>query len=112
VRWAYQSAQSWLGMPTRCTSTARRAAELEAGVELLRRLLSLLPRLQLVMLLGGSAQDSWRRLVRRHPDVAAGLEVVPTYHTSSQALIGPPDIRATRMAALKAAFAQTARVLQ
>jgi hypothetical protein len=33
-----------------------RAAELEAGVEPLRRLLGLLPRLQVVMLHGGSAQ--------------------------------------------------------
>jgi hypothetical protein len=88
-----------------------RAAELEAGVEPLRQLLGLLPRLQVVMLHGGSARDGWRRLVRRHPDVALWLEVVPTYHTSSQAFIGPPEIRATRMAALKTAFARTAQLL-
>ena len=89
-----------------------RAAELEAGVEPLRRLPGLLPRLQVMMLHGGSARDGWRRLVRRHPDVALQLEVVPTYHTSSQAFIGTPEIRAGRMAALKAAFARTARILQ
>ncbi len=44
-----------------------RAAELEPGVEPLRRLLGLLPRRRVVMLHGGSAHDGWRRLVRRHP---------------------------------------------
>jgi Uracil DNA glycosylase superfamily len=87
-----------------------RAAELEAGVEPLRRLLGLLPRLRVVMLHGGSARDGWRRLVRRHPGVALRLEVVPTYHTSSQAFIGPPETRAARMAALRAAFARTGSV--
>lgn len=89
-----------------------RAAELEAGVEPLRRLLGLLPGLRVVMLHGGSARDGWRRLVRRHPDAALQLEVVPTYHTSSQAFIGPPETRAARVAALRAAFARTARILQ
>jgi hypothetical protein len=88
-----------------------RAADLEAGVEPLRRLLGLLPRLLVVMLHGGSARDGWRRLTRRHPNVALRLEVVPTYHTSSQAFIGPPEIRAARMAALREAFAHTARIL-
>jgi hypothetical protein len=89
-----------------------RAAELEADVEPLRRLFGLLPRLRVVMLHGGSAQDGWRRLVRRHPNLVCGLEVVPTYHTSSQAFIGPPDVRAARMASLREAFTRTARILQ
>jgi Uracil DNA glycosylase superfamily len=88
------------------------AAELEAGVEPLRRLLALLPQLQVVMLHGGSAQDGWRRLTRRHPDAAIRLEVVPTYHTSSQAFIGPPEIREARKAALTEAFAHAARILK
>jgi hypothetical protein len=64
------------------------------------------------MLHGGSAQDGWRRLTRRHPDLALRLGVVPTYHTSSQAFIGPHKIRAARMAALREAFAHTTRILQ
>jgi len=48
-----------------------RAAELEAGVEPLRRLLGLLSSLQVVMLHGGSARDGWRRLLRRHPQRGA-----------------------------------------
>jgi hypothetical protein len=89
-----------------------RAAELEAGVEPLRRLLGLLVRLRVVMLHGGSARDGWKRLARRHPDLVHQIEVVPTYHTSSQAFIGPPEVRAARMTGLAEAFAQTARILQ
>ncbi len=89
-----------------------RAAELEAGVEPLRRLLDLLPWLRVVMLHGGSARDGWRRLARRHPDLVGRFEIVPTYRTSNQAFIGPSEVRAARMAALREAFARTARILQ
>jgi hypothetical protein len=88
------------------------AAELEAGVEPLRRLLGLLPRLRVVMLHGEAAKNGWRRLERRHPDLVARLEVVPTFHTSNQAFIGPSEVRAARMAALREAFTQTARILR
>ena len=93
--------------------TGRRpsAAELDAGVEPLRQLLGLLPRLQVVLLLGGSARDSWKRLAR-HPGAAPRLKVVPTHLTSSRAFIGSPEVRAARMADLRAAFARTARILQ
>jgi hypothetical protein len=89
-----------------------RAAELEAGVEPLRRLLSLLPRLRVVMLHGTSAQDSWKRLARRHPDLVSRLEVVPTFSTANRTFIGAPEVREARMAALSEAFARTARILQ
>ena len=89
-----------------------RAAELEAGVEPLRRLLGLLPRLRVVMLHGRDAQAGWRRLELWHPDLVRRLVVVPTYHTSNQAFIGPPEVREARMAALREAFARTARILQ
>lgn len=102
---------SWNAYPWYINRSPR-AAELEAGIEPLRRLLGLLPRLRVVMLHGGSARDGWRRLARRHPDLVSGLEVVPTYHTSNQAFIGPSEVRAARMAALRSAFAHTARILQ
>jgi len=89
-----------------------RAVELKAGVEPLRRLLGHLSRLRVVMLHGGSAQDDWRWLARQHPNLVRGLEVVPTYHTSNQAFIGPPEIRAPRMASLREAFTRTGRILQ
>jgi hypothetical protein len=102
---------SWNAYPWYINRSPR-AAELEAGVEPLRQLLGLLARLRVVMLHGGSARDGWRRLARRHPDLVLRLEVVPTYHTSNQAFIGPPEVRAARMTALREAFARTARILQ
>lgn len=66
----------------------------------------------MVVLLGGSARDGWGRLARRYPGLVAGLEVVETYHTSNQAFIGPPEVRAARMAKLKRDFARTAQILQ
>jgi hypothetical protein len=89
-----------------------RAAELEAGAEPLRLLIGLLPDLRVVMLHGGSAQDGWRRLARRHPGLVSKLEVVPTYHTSNQAFIGPPEVREARMAALRKAFTLTSVILR
>jgi hypothetical protein len=86
-------------------------SELDDGVEPLRQLLGLLPALQVVVLLGRSAQDGWRRLAQRHPDLVTGLEVVPTYHTSNQAFIGTPEVRTQRMAALTTAFARVTRIL-
>jgi hypothetical protein len=64
------------------------------------------------MLHGGSVRDGWARLARRHPEVAARVEVVPTYHTSSQAFIGPADVRAARMTALREAFARAASAIR
>ena len=89
-----------------------RAAELEAGAEPLRLVIGLLPDLRVVMLHGGSALDGWRRLARRHPGLVSKLEVVPTYHTSNQAFIGPPEVREARMAALRKAFALTSVILR
>jgi len=101
---------SWNAYPWYINRSPR-AAELEAGVEPLRQLLGLLARLRVVMLHGGSARDGWRRLARRHPGLVLRLEVVPTYHTSNQAFIGPPEVREARMTALREAFARTARIL-
>jgi hypothetical protein len=64
-----------------------------------------------VILHGGSAQDGWKRLARRHPGLAAGYEVIPTYHTSNQAFIGTSEVRAQRLADLASAFARAARLL-
>jgi len=86
------------------------AAELEAAVKPLHGYLARLPRLRVVILNGGEAQDVWRRLEKRH-GVPRGIEKIPTYHTSRQALIGPPEVRASREAHLRAAFARAATVL-
>jgi hypothetical protein len=99
---------SWNAYPW-YINRAPRAAELEASVEPLRQLLSLLPRLRVVMLHGGSAQAGWPRLARRYPDLVSELEVVPTYHTSNRALAASYE---ARMAVLRASFELTARILE
>lgn len=89
-----------------------RAAELEAGIDPLRRLIALLPRLRVVMLNGGEAHDLWRRFARTHPAVAEQYTAIPTYHTSRQAFIGAKDVREARMSHLNAAFAEAAKLLR
>lgn len=81
-----------------------KAKELDAGVEPLRRLLALLPRLRVVMLNGGDAQSLWKKFTAAHPRLAEPYIVLPTYHTSRQAFIGTAEIRAQRLADLRAAF--------
>ena len=67
------------------------AAQLDAGVEPLVRLLGLLPRLKVVLLQGGDARDAWRRLTRRHPHIIVSrrFAVVETFHPGRQALWSP-----------------------
>jgi hypothetical protein len=90
------------------------AAEREAGVEPLRRLVDLLPRLTVVLLQGGDAQDVWRRLDRRHPDLTSSraLTVVSTYHPGRQALWSPdPTVRDRRREQRMEAYRRVARSL-
>jgi uracil-DNA glycosylase len=90
---------------------APKAAELEAGMNPLRRLLALLPRLRVVMLHGGEAQSQWQKFTKASPASAARYVVLPTYHTSRQAFIGTSEVRAARMADLRAKFASAGRLL-
>jgi len=64
------------------------AVEISAGIDPLRRLLKLLPRLRVVMLNGGEAQSLWRKFIAAYPSVGVRYAVLPTYHTSRQAFIG------------------------
>jgi hypothetical protein len=90
-----------------------RAAEIDAGVEPLCHLLSLLPRLRVVMLNGGEAKSAWRKLQRRHGHELPKYDgVIPTYHTGNQAFIGSVEVRATRMAHLRQAFSEAALILR
>jgi hypothetical protein len=87
------------------------AAELAAGLDPLRRLLGLLPRLRVVMLNGGDAQSLWRKFAAAYPMIAASYDVLPTYHTARQAFIGTREVRNSRMADLRAKFATAAELL-
>lgn len=68
--------------------SALTAARLEAGVEPLRRALALAPRITVAVLHGRKAQDSWRRLSRRHPDVAAPIRAIGTWSTADRTFMG------------------------
>jgi hypothetical protein len=67
------------------------AAQLEAGVEPLLRLMALMPHLRTVLLQGGEAKAAWRRVLRRQPSLAGErrLQVISTYHPGRQALWSP-----------------------
>ena len=88
-----------------------KAAELTAGLDPLRRLLALLPRLRVVMLNGGDAQALWRKFQARYPALAERYRVLPTYHTSRQAFIGTREVREARLAQLRETFAAAAALL-
>ncbi len=91
-----------------------RAAEMDAGVEPLKRILDLLPNLQVVMLHGGIAQNGWRRLLRKYPDVATTrkLLVLEACHTSRRAFIHrDPNVREARRKHLEESFHKAAQHL-
>ncbi|WP_037628789.1 uracil-DNA glycosylase [Streptomyces aureus] len=76
-----------------------KASELQAGAEVLKQLLEMMPSTEVVLLQGNEAQDVWRRLLRAQPDVVRDrtLEVVSTYHPGKQALfVRDPEERARR----------------
>ncbi len=65
-------------------------AELRTGVEPLRRLLGLLPRLQVVLLLGTHAQLSWNLLLQAHPGAGSDLRVLSSRHPGDRRSSAPP----------------------
>jgi hypothetical protein len=66
-------------------------AQLAAGVEPLRRLIELMPRLCVVLLLGKDAQAAWQLFIRANADLVRrrGIEAMWTYHPSRGALQHP-----------------------
>ena len=89
-----------------------KTGELDAGIEPLRRLVELLPRLRVVMLNGTDAQTAWRRFARRHAGTVQSLVVIATYHTSRQALwTSDPAVREERLRKLRGAFAEARNTL-
>jgi hypothetical protein len=80
----------WNAYPWRLRAGQERpnAAQLEDGVEATRRLLELLPCLRSIVLMGRVAEDGWRRLGRRYPNLAARYTVVSSPHPSRRGLVG------------------------
>jgi hypothetical protein len=87
------------------------AREVAAGVSPLRRLLSLLPNLRVVMLNGGEAKLLWRKFASDYPGDAERYAVLPTYHPGRQAFIAPPAERERRRAQLRESFEAAARLI-
>jgi len=63
-------------------------AQLRDGVEPLRRVIELMPRLQVVILHGNEAKRGWKMFLRQHGELVhtRGIESFGTYHTSRGAL--------------------------
>jgi hypothetical protein len=92
------------------------AAQVNAGVEPLIHIIDLLPMLQVVILHGGTAHDSWRRLtLNPHGlDIIAnrGLQIIETYHTSRQAFRHPDEaVREYRRQHIRDSLQMAAHIL-
>jgi hypothetical protein len=89
-------------------------SQLLAGLDPLRRLIGLMPRLRVVLLLGKDAQAAWRLFVSEHGGFVAerGLEALATFHPSRQALQHPdPAERLRREDAIRSALARAAALV-
>jgi len=94
---------------------APKAAQLNAGVDPLRRIIDLLPELRVVMLHRRSAHNGWDRFTRKYPEIvtARRLHVIKTYHTSNQAFWHPDQkVREDRKAKLRQSFDDAANYLR
>ena len=91
------------------------AEQLIAGVEPLRDLISLMPRLRVVVLHGTAAAKGWKLFLREHHGMVnrRGIVWLATYHTSRQALQTPDRVeRELREASIRNAFALAASVMR
>ena len=96
-------------------NSAPNAAQLDDGVDPLKCVIDLLPKLRVVMVHGGSAHNGWDRLTRKYPEIVAarGLCVIKTYHTSNQAFRhSDPRVRQDREEHLRRSFDDAANCLQ
>ena len=90
------------------------AAELELGIEPWLQLMALLPALRVIMLLGGTAQDGWKRLLKRQPQIASrpGLLAIRSYSPGPRAMWHPdPAERERRQQDLRYAFRRAAAAI-
>ncbi|WP_220471853.1 uracil-DNA glycosylase [Tomitella gaofuii] len=78
----------WNAYPWYSGGTPLKAADKNAGADVLRRLIGMLPDLHVVLLQGGNAKDCWQRVEKADPGLVRrrGLTVLETYHPSRQAL--------------------------
>lgn len=64
------------------------AHQVSQGAKVLDRLVALMPRVRVVLLQGGHAQQAWKKFALIAPSTIAkrGLVAVPTFHPGNQAL--------------------------
>jgi hypothetical protein len=89
-------------------------AQLAVGTKPLRQLLELLPALRVVLLLGGDAQAAWQLFLHGHRSYikTRGIEALPTYHPSRQALQHPsPAERDRREDHIRSTLAHAAKLI-
>lgn len=91
------------------------AEQLIAGVEPLRNLIGLIPRLRVVILHGIAAAKGWKLFLRKHRELVErrGIVWLATYHTSRQALQTPDRVeRELREASIRNTLALAASVVR
>lgn len=83
---------------------------IEQGLDPLRRLVELLPDLHTVVTGGTKAHESWRRLTRRHPDMARRYRHLETFHASGRGITnGGRQTKADGVAHVIATLVEAAR---
>lgn len=89
--------------------------QLLAGLPPLRQLVDLMPRLQVVLLLGRDAQRAWAHFVEQHGGTIdeRAIRALPTFHPSRQALQHPdPAERRRREDDIRSTLADAAALLR
>lgn len=88
----------YLGTATKIASPGR--AEVDRALPHLHAVLGLMPRLEIVVLMGRKAQDAWGRYASRY---AHELLVIETWHPSQRVFASNPAARAEILEALRRA---------
>jgi hypothetical protein len=87
--------------------------QITEGLEPLRRLVGIMPNLQVVLLQGREAQTLWKRFIRRYSEAASRYKAVETYHPGRTTLRHPdPQVRAAREARRVQAFEEVGAELR
>ena len=93
-------------------SSGLRSPQITEGIEPLARLISVMPKLEAVLLQGGEAKTLWKRFGRKHPRVADRYPAVETYHPGRTALRDPdPTVREARARRRFEAFREVRAIL-
>lgn len=110
----YEQVVPWNAYPWYINSDPT-VEQLSAGVEPLRDLMGLMPRLRVVTLHGTAAAKGWKLFLRQHRGLVErrGIVWLTTYHTSRQALQTPDRVeRELREASISNAFRLAASVIR